>query len=57
MTALDDTTSDRALLRRAMAAMDKMKGRIEQLERATAEPIAIIGMGCRFPGAHGPDAF
>lgn len=24
---------------------------------ATDEPIAIIGMGCRFPGANGPDAF
>ncbi|SIO25198.1 amino acid adenylation domain-containing protein [Singulisphaera sp. GP187] len=25
--------------------------------RATAEPIAIIGVGCRFPGADGPEAF
>lgn len=24
---------------------------------ATTEPIAIIGIGCRFPGAHGPRAF
>jgi len=23
----------------------------------TTEPIAIIGIGCRFPGAHGPEAF
>ncbi|MGH2367322.1 MAG: beta-ketoacyl synthase N-terminal-like domain-containing protein, partial [Chloroflexota bacterium] len=25
--------------------------------RDLREPIAIIGMGCRFPGAPGPDAF
>jgi acyl transferase domain-containing protein/acyl carrier protein len=25
--------------------------------QATTEPIAIIGIGCRFPGASGPDAF
>src|SRR4051794_8623741 len=22
-----------------------------------AEPVAVIGIGCRFPGAHGPHAF
>ncbi len=26
-------------------------------DRPMNEPIAIIGIGCRFPGAHGPDAF
>lgn len=26
-------------------------------QEATREPIAIIGIGCRFPGAHGPGAF
>ncbi len=58
MTAPTDAANDRTLLRRALAAMDKMKGRIEQLERASSEPIAIIGMGCHFAGgAHGPDAF
>ncbi len=29
----------------------------EQTRQATTEPIAIIGIGCRFPGAHGPQAF
>ena len=23
----------------------------------SAEPLAVVGVGCRFPGAHGPDAF
>ncbi len=31
--------------------------RVEQNREATNEPIAIIGIGCRFPGAHGPEAF
>jgi acyl transferase domain-containing protein/acyl-CoA synthetase (AMP-forming)/AMP-acid ligase II/acyl carrier protein len=25
--------------------------------QATQEPVAVIGIGCRFPGAHGPEAF
>ena len=29
----------------------------DQNREATTEPIAIIGIGCRFPGAHGPQAF
>ncbi len=31
--------------------------RADQNREATTEPIAIIGIGCRFPGAHGPKAF
>jgi len=31
--------------------------RADQRWEATTEPIAIIGIGCRFPGAHGPEAF
>ena len=29
----------------------------DQDREAKTEPIAIIGIGCRFPGAHGPEAF
>lgn len=31
--------------------------RVAQSREATTEPIAIIGIGCRFPGAHGAEAF
>jgi acyl transferase domain-containing protein/acyl carrier protein len=34
-----------------------MKARLDAIEYARREPIAIIGIGCRFPGAAGPDAY
>jgi acyl transferase domain-containing protein len=37
-------------LARAMLAMQKLQSRLDTLERARTEPIAIIGLGCRFPG-------
>ncbi|MCU1502025.1 MAG: Beta-ketoacyl synthase, partial [Ilumatobacteraceae bacterium] len=44
-------------LRRALTSLQAMRGRLEQVERARREPIAIIGMGCRFPGAASPEAY
>lgn len=39
-----------AKLRAALAALQKQQATIAKLEAAQSEPIAIIGMGCRFPG-------
>jgi acyl transferase domain-containing protein/acyl carrier protein len=34
-----------------------MQSKLEAIERFMREPIAIIGMSCRFPGASNPEAF
>ena len=40
-----------------LLALDQ-KARIDKLERARREPIAVVGIGCRLPGdVHGPDSF
>lgn len=50
-------STDTTPLQRAIAALEKMKTRLDSIERAGNEPIAIVGIGCRFPGGDGVDAF
>ncbi|GAB2610902.1 hypothetical protein GCM10027168_49750 [Streptomyces capparidis] len=45
--------SSAATLKRAYLTMDRMRRRLDELEereRARTEPVAVIGVGCRFPG-------
>ncbi|WP_129674296.1 type I polyketide synthase [Candidatus Chloroploca sp. Khr17] len=42
--------------RLALLALE-LQGRLESAERIRREPIAIVGLGCQFPGADGPEAF
>jgi acyl transferase domain-containing protein/NADPH:quinone reductase-like Zn-dependent oxidoreductase len=45
------TTIDyRALLKRAHDTLEEMQARLASAERARREPIAVVGMGVRFPG-------
>nr|AJY78092.1 polyketide synthase [Myxococcus virescens] len=46
-----------AVLERALQALEAMEERLRAAEQARHEPIAIVGMSCRFPGASSPSAF
>jgi natural product biosynthesis luciferase-like monooxygenase protein len=43
-------------VKRALARIESLEREVATL-RAADDPIAIVGLGCRFPGAEGPDAF
>jgi len=48
----------RSLLKRALLTLDELQAKLDAVERTRTEPIAVIGVGCRFPkGANDPDAF
>jgi acyl transferase domain-containing protein/acyl carrier protein len=44
--------------RRILLALQEARTRLDVADRAVHEPIAVVGIGCRFPGgAAGPEAF
>ncbi|MDT3395987.1 type I polyketide synthase [Streptomyces sp. B1866] len=50
MTTPHDTPTPAAALKSAFRTIERLQGRLDAQERAAAEPIAVIGLGCRFPG-------
>ncbi|NEQ43493.1 MAG: type I polyketide synthase [Leptolyngbya sp. SIOISBB] len=45
-----NSPNDLSPTKRALLALKEMQAKLEAVERAKHEPIAIIGMGCRLPG-------
>lgn len=45
------------MLSQALQAIETLQTRIEHMEQDRAEPIAIVGLACRFPGASSAEAY
>ncbi|MCV3213045.1 acyltransferase domain-containing protein [Plectonema radiosum NIES-515] len=45
------------LMRTASQKIAELQAEVDHLKHAQSEPIAIIGIGCRFPGANNPEEF
>ncbi|OLP20309.1 hypothetical protein BST81_00800 [Leptolyngbya sp. 'hensonii'] len=55
MSAPDNSTL--SPLKQAYLALERMQAKLAALTQAQREPIAVIGLSCRFPGAANPAAF
>ncbi len=47
----------KALLLKALQAIDSLQSKLHTIERDRTEAIAIVGLSCRFPGSPDPEAF
>ncbi|MER7056124.1 SDR family NAD(P)-dependent oxidoreductase [Streptomyces sp. NPDC000351] len=47
---MEDVDKLRSYLRRAVGDAQHLRERVRELEESAREPIAVVGVGCRFPG-------
>jgi acyl transferase domain-containing protein/NADPH:quinone reductase-like Zn-dependent oxidoreductase len=58
MTSKGETNDRRQVLQQALRAIDDLQGRLDAAEAARKSPVAVIGIGCRYPGgAKGPEGY
>ena len=50
-------TTELTSLQKAFLTIRKLREQLDAAQAARFEPIAVVGLGCRLPGADGPDAF
>ena len=50
-------TAELSPIKRAFLALEQADARLKAAEATAREPIAVIGLGCRLPGADDPEAF
>jgi hypothetical protein len=53
----DQQGERKTVLRKALVAIDSLQNRLDAAESDASQPIAIIGLSCRFPGSPDPDAY
>ncbi|HET9959513.1 MAG TPA: type I polyketide synthase [Polyangiaceae bacterium] len=51
MSVQEMSKSNQDILRRATAAVKAARDQLESWKKSRSEPIAIVGLGCRFPGS------
>ncbi|MFF3488524.1 SDR family NAD(P)-dependent oxidoreductase [Streptomyces sp. NPDC002701] len=47
---MEDVDKLRSYLRRAVGDAQDLRERVRELEESAREPVAVVGVGCRFPG-------
>lgn len=58
MNEVNDNNATKLLMKKALVELKELRAKVNELEEKPREPIAIVGMSCRFPhGANDPEAY
>ena len=57
MTQESSNNGELTALQKAFLIIRKLREQLDAAQAAASEPIAVVGLGCRLPGADSPEAF